>query len=202
MAGFADKKRAAIEAAMRDEVYRTSVEILTNEGFASLSLERLATEIGVSRPTLYNYFPDQAGVVIFIEDRVFESLEVEFDRIVTVEASATQKLESICTAVIECVSRERVLVLAMFHKDMLDGAVKDAKSARHKRVVSMICQVLEQGVQSGELRPIPIQAAAQVVFGALAGHVDSMIYSGEFLAAAEVVPPMLDVLLKGLENTV
>lgn len=200
MARFTELKRAAVDAAMRDEVYRTSVKILVEEGLYSLTLDRLATEIGVSRPTLYNYFSDRAGVVSFIEDRVFENLGAELERIAGGAGTAREKLEAICNAIIDCIFQERILVLALFHKEMLEGELKDARAARRQQAMDVIVHVLEQGMSSGELRSLPLSAASQVVFGALAGHVDGMIYSGNFVPAAEVVPPMLDVLLGGLER--
>jgi AcrR family transcriptional regulator len=198
---FADKRRAAVDATMRDEVYRTSVKIITEEGIVALTLDRIAKEIGVSRPTLYNYFPDRAGIVTFIENRAFEPLGALLEEIVAAEGAAQDKLAQICTAVIDSVYRERALVLAIFHKEMLEGVVKDAKAAKRERAVALISKVLEHGIESGELRPLPVQAAAEVILGAITGLVDSMVYSGSFRTADEVVPPMLDVLLRGLEKT-
>ncbi len=200
MVGFADKRRAAIDGAMRDEVYRTSVRILTEEGIAALTLDRIATEIGVSRPTLYNYFRDRAGVVTFIEDRVFAPLEALLDEIVGGHAPAREKLEALCTAVVDGVYRERALVLAIFHKEMLEGAVKEAKAAKRERAIGLVARVLEEGMRTGELRAVPVRSAAEVVFGAINGMVDSMVYSGRFRTGAEVVPPVLDVLLRGLDR--
>lgn len=198
MADFAAKRRAAVDAAMRDEVYRTSVKILTEEGFAALTLDRIARDIGVSRPTLYNYFSDRAGVVNFIEDRVFEPLEASLEEIVAGDGSARDKLHAVCTAVIDSIYNERALVLAMFHKEMLDGAVKESKAAKRERAIGLLTRVLKEGVRSGELRDLQLRPAAEVIFGAITGLVDGMVYSGAFLPAAEVVPPMLDVLLLGL----
>lgn len=198
MTEFAHKRRAAVDAAMRDEVYRTSVKILTEEGFAALTLDRIATEIGVSRPTLYNYFPDRAGVVIFIENRLFAPLETLLDEIAAGPAPAREKLAALCTAVIDGVYQERALVLAVFHKEMLEGAVKQAKAAKRERAIALVAAIIDQGVRSGELRVVPVRAAAEVVFGAISGMVDSMVFSGRFRTAAETVPPLLDVILRGL----
>lgn len=200
MADFAAKRRAAVDAAMRDEVYRTSVKILTEDGFAALTLDRIARDIGVSRPTLYNYFSDRAGVVNFIEDRVFEPLEASLDEIVAGDGTAADKLQAMCSAVIDSIYRERALVLAMFHKEMLDGAVKEAKAAKRERAIGLLSRVLEDGVRSGELREVALRPAAEVVFGAITGLVDGMVYSGRFVTADQAVPPMLDVLLRGLES--
>ena len=42
----------------RDACARAALEIIDAEGLDALSLERLATEIGVRAPSLYHHFAD------------------------------------------------------------------------------------------------------------------------------------------------
>ena len=193
-------RRAERQEWQRRYIQERAMNVFAASGYHGTTMEMVAEAAEVSKGTLYNYFSDRAHVVIFIENRVFEPLGQKLDEIVGGELPAVEKLRALCTEVIDSVYRERVLVLAMFHKEMLEGAVKEAKAAKRQRAVSHISQILEQGIQSGELRPVPVAAAAKVVLGAITGLVDSMVYSGDFLPAEDVVPPMLDVLLRGLER--
>lgn len=200
MPGFEEKKRAAIDAAMRDEVYLTSVKIITEEGIGALTLDRIAKAIGVSRPTLYNYFSDRAGVLIFLEDRIFEPLGVRIEEISASNAPASEKLEDICRTIIDSIYGDRALVSALFHKEIVDDAIKESKMTKRERAIGVMQQVIEEGVVSGEFRSVPNRAAAEVVFGAISCAVDNMVYSEKFRRADDVVPPMLNVLLGGLER--
>ena len=49
--------RAANKQRTRDALSRAAIEIVTAEGIDALTAERIAAEAGVSRRTLFNYFP-------------------------------------------------------------------------------------------------------------------------------------------------
>ena len=51
MARYSEKQKAALDALMKDDVYRYAMEILKTEGAGALTMERLATDVGVSRGT-------------------------------------------------------------------------------------------------------------------------------------------------------
>lgn len=199
MARFSDKRRAAVDAAMRDEVYRTSVKILTEEGMAGLTLDRIASEIGVSRPTLYNYFSDRADVVNFIADRLFEPLNELLDDIVARPIPAREKLDGVCSSVIDSIYQERALVEALFLTEMREGELRQGKADRRRNALRLISTILEEGVARGEFRPVPVSMAAELILGAIHSQLEGMIDSGHFLSADEVVPPLLDLLLVGLQ---
>ena len=198
MMGFADKRKAAVETAMKDAVYEAAVRILTEEGFGALTLDRIAKAIGVSRPTLYNYFNDRAAVVNFVEDRAFAPLVEMLDEVAASKDSAIEKLDKVCRAVLNRIVEERALVMALFQKEMPDSEILQGKKAKRDRALARIEQILRDGVAAGEFRPIPVEHAAQVVMGCLTGIIDTMVFSGDFKDPGETLPPMLDVLVRGL----
>lgn len=198
MTDFAEKKRAAVDAVMRDSVYGSAVKIIKEEGLATLTLERIAREIGVSRATLYNYFSDRADVLSFIKERVFEPLEESLDAIAKGNAASTAKLEGICTVFIDSIYHERALILAVFHDEMLEGSAKKARAAKRERVIANISGVIEEGIACGEMRQMSVRAAAHVVLGSVIDLIETMIYSGEFQPASEVIPPILNVIFGGV----
>jgi len=58
MARLVQKKKAVVEAMMRESLFVAARRLLEEEGWRGTTMERLAQEVGVSKGTVYNYFRD------------------------------------------------------------------------------------------------------------------------------------------------
>jgi len=56
-------KPASTEPARREEVLETALTLVSEHGVAGASLRKLATELGISQPSLYHYFPSKDALV-------------------------------------------------------------------------------------------------------------------------------------------
>lgn len=198
MARYPEKRRKALEATMQREVFRVACDILRADGPDALTMDRIAREVGVSRATLYNYFADADSVLSFVEAKSFEPVSEEVERIATSPLPALSKLEGIAGVVLDSLFEDRALVMALFAKKELQGPRADQKRQNRKRFLDLTETVLAAGVEEGSLREVPRRFAAELFLGALTGMIDSMVYGGEFKAADEVVPDLMNILTSGL----
>ncbi|PDW03507.1 TetR/AcrR family transcriptional regulator [Candidatus Viridilinea mediisalina] len=70
-------------ALLRDEILEATHQLMTERGYAAMSMEDLAARVGVSKPTLYNQFPTKEDLVAAMAsqliERVFAQLEAAND---------------------------------------------------------------------------------------------------------------------------
>lgn len=67
---------------LREEILEAAHALMTEKGYAALSMDELATRVGVSKPTLYSQFPagkDELVIAMAMQlmERVFSLLEDE-----------------------------------------------------------------------------------------------------------------------------
>jgi len=198
MARYSEKKRAALDAVMKDEVYRVATEILTKEGAAALTMERIAREVGVARGTLYNYFADSDAVMIFVEGRIFSPVMEKIEQIISGSGSPEEKLSAISRAVFSAFYEDQSLVMAIFPAQVQEGPRCDHKMQQHARGHSAIQQVLREGIADGTFRKISPVLVSEIYLGAVIGLVESMVYSREFRPPEDIVPGFMDFFLAGL----
>jgi len=199
MARYSEKRRAALETTMRDEVLRVATGILREEGFPALTMERIAREIGVSRGTLYNYFADADAVLVFVEERTFEPIKREVESVAASDLSADAKLEGILRSVFDRLYSDRALALALFAKQELHGPRAEQKKHNHRDFLDLLEGIVEEGIASRTFREVSPRLAAEVILGSTTGYIETMLYSGEFRTGDEIAPGMMDVLLSGLQ---
>lgn len=60
----------------RAEIARTALGIADSEGFASVTMKRIAAELGAGTMTLYYYVRNKADIVALMQDAIFEDVLV------------------------------------------------------------------------------------------------------------------------------
>lgn len=199
MPRYSKKQKAALDALMREEVYRQARAIIEEEGLHGLTLERLAKRIGVSRGTLYNYFADRHAIVSFVEERTFEPVFAVLREIAAGERSAAAKLEAIASEIFAAVRKNLTLVVAL-SPEKFSGRDKRTHLERRERGLALFRRLIQEGIDRGEFRELSPVLVSEVLFGTIAGLIDNMAYVGEFRKPEEIVPTLMQVLLRGLKR--
>ncbi|MBE7629848.1 TetR/AcrR family transcriptional regulator [Tenacibaculum piscium] len=66
---------------MRDKILNKTGELFLNLGFKSVTMDDIASELGISKKTLYKYFPSKAILVEASASRLHFSVSQEINRI-------------------------------------------------------------------------------------------------------------------------
>jgi AcrR family transcriptional regulator len=199
MPRYSEKRRAALEGAMQDEVLRAATAILRSEGLVALTMDRIARDVGVSRGTLYNYFADADAVLNFVESRTIEPITTAIVEIAKGNESAPEKLAAVARTMLDGLYRDHALAMALFAKQELQGPRAEHKIARRNRFLEIVRGIVAEGVARGELRSGSPAVAAELFLGTIGGLIDTMMYSGKFRTADDLVPALMEFVLRGLE---
>ncbi len=200
MARYSEQQKAALDALMKDNVYAHALEIINTEGLGALTMERIATEVGVSRGTLYNYFDDKDAVVDFVEARTFDPVLEAIAEVSASDLDPDLKLTRIAEWIFTSVYEGSALIIALAPTRQVahNGG---GKLERKRRAARAIEQIIRDGIEEGRFKKLPPVVVTEVFVGSLAGMIESMALSGEFYRAEAVVPTLMELLLGGLRNT-
>ncbi len=156
------KVRAGILAAAR--------RLFARQGVAASTMDDIARVAGVSRPTVFNYFPSKnlllAALVHEMEARFLKLIEAQFDE----PGTAAQRLAAVfgwtASRVEESAELSRVLIGA---SETTFGAAPDS-AVRTERTHQAFTRVLDQGRREGNVRrDVPTEVLAEIVGGTYAG---------------------------------
>src|SRR5947209_19752015 len=59
----------------KEETLDTAARLLTERGYANLNMDELAEEVGISKPTLYQYFNSKEELIAEAMIRMFEKMD-------------------------------------------------------------------------------------------------------------------------------
>jgi TetR/AcrR family transcriptional repressor of bet genes len=164
--------KLGVRPVRRDQIVRATIRCLARDGYAGLTMKRLAAEASLSQGILHYYFRDKAAMLAAAALRVTADL----DRRVAAEArgarDARAQLRAIIRACLETAVESRDFWTVFiefwgeaFHDRRL-AAVNRQAYARARRLIGV---PLARGMANGHWRRIDIEEAAGVILGLLDG---------------------------------
>ena len=120
-----ERRKAAVDAAMRDGLFEAAVAVIAQHGSAGLTMERLAIAARVAKGSVYNYFRSKRGLLQFVYQKAYEPINVQMHEIAASRQTARGKLEAMARMYFEHVNQERELFAFSVERRFRTRAVED-----------------------------------------------------------------------------
>ena len=92
---------------MRDKILEKSNELFLNLGFKSVTMDEIASSLGVSKKTIYKYFKNKTELIDTVTHRMFDTICSGIDDICELELNPIEELFSIKRLVLDNVKDEK-----------------------------------------------------------------------------------------------
>jgi len=156
----------------REQIVRATIRCLARDGYAGLTMKRVAAEAGVSQGILHYYFRDKAAMLAAAALRVTDDL----DRRVATEARGARDARGRLRAVIRACLRTAVddrefwtVFIEFWGEAFHDRRLAAVNRRAYTRARRLIGAGLAQGIALGQFRPVAVEEAAAVMLAVLDG---------------------------------
>jgi AcrR family transcriptional regulator len=156
----------------REEIVRATIRCLARDGYAGLTMKRVAAEAGVSQGILHYYFRDKAAMLAAAALRVTADL----DRRVAAEARGTQDARGRLRAVIRACLRTAVadrdfwtVFIEFWGEAFHDRRLAAVNRRAYARARRLIGAGLAEGIALGQFRRVDLDEAAALTLALLDG---------------------------------
>ena len=152
---------------MEGQIMETATRLFADRGFAGTSLQDVADASGLTRPALYHYFNSKEALLSRLVSELTEGPAEELGRIRRrSEMSAADRLRAMAFAVALRQASEpaRFRVLVKSEAELPDALAVVYERGR-RMVLKEFSAVIDEGVRTGELRPVDARVAALGVIG-------------------------------------
>jgi TetR/AcrR family transcriptional regulator, ethionamide resistance regulator len=133
--------------------------------FTELSVDRLATEAGISRASFYVYFEDKGHLLRRLTGQVFDDLADGARRWWDVAARRDPAdVHAAITAIIAGFRSHQPLLIALNEMSAYDPQVGAAYREQLDGICAQVARVIEDGQAAGSIRPqLPVAATASAL---------------------------------------
>ncbi|MBN2385436.1 MAG: TetR family transcriptional regulator [Anaerolineales bacterium] len=184
-------------ARRRREIFEAAVHLFVDKGFAETSLREIAEAAGVGKSTLYDYFASKDEILLsFFADELQGIAERSAD-VARQEWPATEKLRQVMRGHMEYLMAKKSLYWKLtFEAQRLALENQRRIQAMRHAYQDLLCTIIEEGIHSGEFRPVnPLLA----VRGLLAMMTPAVYTSRPTGTPEEMLEEALDMFFKGVQ---
>lgn len=164
-----ERKRTRTSAAeTRQKIVDAALAIVAEKGFDQATTAEIARHAGVAEGSIYNYFRTKDELLLHMVTEYAGSFRVELSEAIAAERSALRKIERLISFHIQFFTKEGDIFQVIFGK----APGTKVQWARIIRVavgpyVSLIEEIICEGVAEGTFKAVHPQVAASVLLGAM-----------------------------------
>ena len=155
----------------RGQILQAALKNFASCGYAGTSVQQIVDEAGVSKPALYYYFADKAGLFRALVDRAHDERYRLMQEAAGRGGTVTEKLEEIVAAIFEYSLRNRELMRLAFATAFASSGEAPGQNqcqAKCQRNFEFIRGLIEAGQAAGELsRRFSADELAMGIYGQL-----------------------------------
>lgn len=149
------------------EIVAAALEVFAERGFAATRLDDVASRAGVSKGTLYLYFPNKEELFkAVIRAAIVPNLELAERMLAEAQGPSFAILETLLNTIAARILRTRVAVIP---KLIIAEAGNFPDLARFyydeviRRGFAVLAALLARGIERGEFRPVDIDATVRLI---------------------------------------
>jgi AcrR family transcriptional regulator len=186
---------AGVEERWRDvrraHLLEAAGRVFARLGYDQASVEDIAFEAGIGKPTLYRYFPGKEALFEAVFEQTLDELEGRLDQALNVDGPFPQRLKRI---VAELIPTFRSQVVSMRNlSESGETSKRRVFRQRRGRIESRLVSALESAQARSEIRAIDCAIAARFMIGLVWSGTNSHLSDEN-----EIVDAVVDFALHAL----
>lgn len=154
---------------MANAIVETATALFDERGFSETSLQDIADEIGIQRPSLYHYFKSKDELLLTLLHDVVRQNETS-DFADAEELSPRERLERMLfnygRSIAEDPARFRLITR---NESKLPADVLEQYQDRRRDNWELLKRIVEEGMRTGDFRPLDVHLTASALHGAVTG---------------------------------
>jgi AcrR family transcriptional regulator len=180
----------------KERILSFAGEYYLREGFYKTPMDTIASELRMSKKTIYKYFPSKEVLVEKVIENMMARVQADVNRIISEETDAVSKLKMLH----EVLGGVIVRFSDKWMNDMrihAPGLWKKVDEFRTKKMFSIFSIIFEQGKKEGYFHDKPVEILLTVVTSSLRAVINpEFLYFNKF-SYSDAVNYTFDILFNG-----
>lgn len=185
-------------AGKRDAVLRTAARLFSEKGYHGTSLELVAEELEITRPTVYYYFKNKDEILFECVRISLQMIENAAGEVTRCGGSASERLRAVMRQYAEVITMDFGMCLVLVGDIPLPPESRFKLRKMQANIDRYFRGIIADGVKDGSFTNCDPKFASFAVAGALNSIARWYRADGEF-GAAEIAEKFVGILMSGLE---
>jgi len=185
---------------MRDKILDSSKNLFLNLGFKSVTMDEIASNLGVSKKTIYKFFKNKTELVKAVTDHMFDIICEGIDVICQKKLNPIEEIFSIKRMVMQHLKDEKSSPQYQLQKyyPKIYGSLK---TKQFQKLQETIKENLKTGVHLGLFRDnIDVEFIARIYFYGMIGIKDQEVFPLSNFSMNDLMLNYLEYHLRGIST--
>jgi AcrR family transcriptional regulator len=175
-----------------------ATELFARRGYEGTSVRAISDEMGIESGSLYSHIASKEEILLEIVERTAGLFFAEAERAMATGGGAEERLVGLAGAHLTVVHESRAAVRVYYQEwRQLDRARQRQVIALRERYEATFREVIEDGTEQGEFKPLDIESTTLVIMSVLNWSLNWYLPDGR-LGPKELARDLLEVVLAGL----
>lgn len=186
------------ETGMRRRIIQEATRLFTHNGYNAVSMREIAAACGITKAALYYHFKDKQDLFGAILNEYLERMNRLIDECSASSATTRDRLSAFIREVFRQPAEQRAII-RLASQDMTNLSAEfqvQFNQRYHTLFIGKLAEILEAGVQSGELKPANGRQAAWVLLGMM--YPFFYPHENQSLEASQIVEWISTIFFEGI----
>lgn len=151
----------------RRRLFAAAEPLFERFGFRKTTIEDVCRAAGMSKRTFYDLFKDKQDLLLRLVESVMNDTTAEWESQIPADADPLSRLHSLLDWYARFVSEHPVSRVFVEDLELMRLFGEHLDAMRITRIGGPFDRILEDGIASGQFRPVDVRAAMWIVFGLL-----------------------------------
>lgn len=179
-----------------------AMEIFGERPYEKVKIEDIADRAGVGKGTIYEYFVSKEELFASVLEAGFNEYFMALVAAAQSSFSATAKLQAVFGRHLSFISQHALAArIILGERPASRSEIHEAMVVRYLRLGRFLEDLLQEGITTGEFRPVDTAVAAQAIVGIFSALLVFVLFAGQTTDAMEKrAEKLLDFCLLGLAS--
>jgi TetR/AcrR family fatty acid metabolism transcriptional regulator len=190
------------EAHKRQSIQDAVVRLMCRDGTESVTMERVAQEVGIAKGTVYLYYQTKQDLLEAVKESSLEPLRQKLEEILRGTATPERKLKAFPLRYLTYFDERRDLFrILLYEREVTRLRGARWQSERYRRLVSEIARVIRDGVKDGAFRDVDTQNVAAMFIESNIALVHQRLMTDRPTPVDDDAALVSDIFLRGLKRS-
>ena len=164
------------ELSLRDKILDISRGLLLNNGYYSISMRKIASQVGVSATSIYLHFESKEHLVHTLIEEAIEELSTALEKSTENKTSTIEKFHALIEAYMDfgITNPEKYEVIYMVKSDAM-GRYPKEKFRKVRKGFTLLESIIREGVSDGVMDVEDPMMAAYIIWAQMHGVISVIL---------------------------
>lgn len=182
----------------RAAILSAAQNLFQHRGYAAVSVNDIAKEIGITKAAVHYYFPAKADLYAAVMRTVLMGIQIGIRAMTAVPGPVSDKLRRLATyAIVSLESNADLDAMMRDANEHLDEAQQAELNQAHAAIITALAEMMEDGMTTGELAAGDANLLALAFWHVLSGFAGRTGTTGGYQGRPEIASALVDLFLHG-----